>query len=218
VALLVGEGIGKSRLLMEFHRRVDEQVSWWEGRALSFGRSTAVHPLIDMLRRAFAIEQHDSEADIIEKVEHSVLALDVELKPALPYLRNLLSVDAGEVAVASMDPRLRRAEIFEWLRHLILRSAERHPVVLVYEELHCIDQASEQLRRFLLNSVPAARVLLILTFRPDYAYPLGQCSFQSWIALNPLSTYEGAKMADALVGSVTCRKSCTSLSCGSSGT
>ena len=97
VVLLVGEaGIGKSRLLMEFRRRIGDEATWCEGRALSFGRTMAFHPLIDMLRRLYRIEETDSEADVIEQVEHAVLALGQELKPALPYLRHLLGVDPGE--------------------------------------------------------------------------------------------------------------------------
>ena len=85
VVLLVGDaGIGKSRLLMEFRRRIDDEATWCEGRALSFGRAMAFHPLIDMLRRLYRIDETDSEADVIEHVEHAVLALGQELKPALP--------------------------------------------------------------------------------------------------------------------------------------
>ncbi|MGH8693576.1 MAG: adenylate/guanylate cyclase domain-containing protein, partial [Burkholderiales bacterium] len=110
VVLLVGDaGIGKSRLLMEFRRRIGDEATWCEGRALSFGRAMAFHPLIDMLRRLFRIQETDAEADVIEHLEHAVLALGDELKPALSYLRYLLSVDPGSAAVSAMDPRRRRA-------------------------------------------------------------------------------------------------------------
>jgi hypothetical protein len=138
VVLLVGDaGIGKSRLLMEFRRRIGDEATWCEGRALSFGRAMAFHPLVDMLRRLYRIDETDSEADVIEHVEHAVLALGPELKPALPFLQQLLGVDPG--SVAAMDPRLRRAEILDASRRYFLRAAQTHPQVIVFEDLHWID-------------------------------------------------------------------------------
>jgi class 3 adenylate cyclase/tetratricopeptide (TPR) repeat protein len=200
VVLLVGEaGIGKSRLLMEFRRRIGDEVTWCEGRALSFGRTMALHPLIDMLRRVCRIEETDSEADIIEHVEHAVLALGDELKPALPYLRHLLSVDPGSPTVTTMDARLRRVEMFDALRRLFLRAAQARPQVMVFEDLHWIDPVTEEFLRYFLDSVPAARVLMLLTFRPEYDYPLGQRSYQTAQNLGPLPIEESARMADALL-------------------
>src|SRR5256712_271982 len=69
VVFIVGEpGIGKSRLLYEFRRQVDEQATWLEGRCISFGRSIAFHPVIDMLKRTFRLEEGDAEGTIIKKV------------------------------------------------------------------------------------------------------------------------------------------------------
>jgi hypothetical protein len=62
-----------------------------------------------------------------------------------------------------------------------------------------MDQASEEFLRYLLDSVPATRVLLILTFRPEYAYPLGQRSYQTWLNLTPLSSEDSARMAEAVM-------------------
>ena len=200
VVLLVGEaGIGKSRLLRELRRRIGNDVTWCEGRALSFGRTMAFHPLIDMLRRLFRIEETDSETDVIEEIEHAVRALGQELTPALPYLRHLLGVDAGD-AVATMDPRLRRVEVFDALRRYFLRAAQARPQVLVFEDLHWIDEATEEFLRSFLDSVPAARVLMLLTYRPGYDHPFGQRSYQTTQNLSPLSIEESARMADALLG------------------
>ena len=198
VVLLVGDaGIGKSRLLMQFRRRIGDEATWCEGRALSFGRAMAFHPLIDMLRRLYRIDETDSEADVIEHVEHAVLALGQELKPALPYLQQLLGVDPG--SVAAMDPRLRRVEIFHALRRYFLRAAQTRPQVIVFEDLHWIDQATEEFLRLFLDNVPASRILMLLTYRPEYNFPLGHRSYQTVQNLRPLSIEESARMGDALL-------------------
>src|SRR5262249_27494104 len=60
VVFLVGEpGIGKSRLVYELRRDIGNHAAWTEGRCVAFGRSIAFHPLIDLVRRKFGIEDGD---------------------------------------------------------------------------------------------------------------------------------------------------------------
>ena len=80
-----------------------DEATWLEGRTMSFGRSIAFHPLIDLLKRNFHIEEGDSEGTIIEKIERNVLRLGEDLRPILPYLRYLLSVDPGDSTVMNVD-------------------------------------------------------------------------------------------------------------------
>jgi class 3 adenylate cyclase/tetratricopeptide (TPR) repeat protein/ribosomal protein L40E len=200
VVFVVGEpGIGKSRLLLEFRRLLGDEGTWLEGRAMSFGRSIAFHPLIDLLKRNFRIEEGDAEETIIKKIEGSVLRLGEDLRRILPYLRYLLSVDPGDPAVLSMDPQLRRGEIFDALRCLAVRAAEVHPQVIVYEDVHWMDQASEESLLFAADSIPASRILQILTYRTGYRHPLGERSYHTRIALDSLSTEDSAEMTKAIL-------------------
>ena len=200
IVFLVGEaGLGKSRLVLEFRLRIGTQATWIEGHAMSFGRSMAFHPLIDFLRRNFRIEEDDPEAAIIEKIEASVLRLGEEMRSILPYLRYLLAVDPGDPAVKTMDPQLRRGEIFDSLRRLMLRAAEVQPQVLVFEDLHWMDQATEGFLTFLADSIAASRVLCLFTYRPGYAYPFGDRSYHTRIALPTLSGEDTMQMAQAML-------------------
>jgi AAA ATPase domain len=131
VVFLVGEpGIGKSRLLYEFRRELGAEATWLEGRCISLGRSIPLHPVIDLVRRNFNIEEGDSESAIVGKVERGLRRLGDDLRSRAPYVRFLLSVDPGDPAVLAMDPQQRRAEIFDSLRQLWVRAADGRPLVV----------------------------------------------------------------------------------------
>lgn len=200
VVFIAGEpGIGKSRLLFEFRRRLGEAATWLEGHCISFGRSIAFYPLIDLLKRNFRIEENESEEVITSKIERGVLFIGEELRPTLPYIRYLLSVDPGDPAVLSMDPQLRRGEIFEALRRLLLRAAERRPQVVVFEDLHWMDRATEESLQLVADSIAASPVLLILTYRPDYHHPFGERTYHTRIAPDNLSSLASIQMAQAML-------------------
>ncbi len=105
IVFLVGDaGIGKSRLVREFRRSTGKRATWIEGHSMSFGQSMAFHPLIDLLKRNFQIEEDDSEDKILEKTANGVLELDPQLEPILPFLRYLLGVNPGDPAVRKWIP------------------------------------------------------------------------------------------------------------------
>jgi class 3 adenylate cyclase/tetratricopeptide (TPR) repeat protein len=200
VVFVIGEpGIGKSRLLLEFRRQLGNASTWVEGRSMSFGRSIAFHPLIDLLRRTFRLEETDDETAIIEKIERGVVRLGEDLRITLPYLRYLLAVSPGDAAVQSMDPQLRRAEVFSAVRRLLLRAAEIRPQVVVYEDVHWMDQATEEYLGHMADVIATSRVLMILTYRPGYASPFGDRSYYTRLALTALSTEASAQMAQAML-------------------
>jgi tetratricopeptide (TPR) repeat protein len=200
VALLVGDaGIGKSRLLLELRRRVGEGADWNEGHCLSFGRAMTFHPLVDLVRRQFAVEDTDGDAAIAAKIERGVTEIGEDLASAAPYLRALLSVDPGQDDVQAMNPAQRRGETFEALRRLLVRASERRPQVLVIEDLHWIDSASEQFLAMLVDTVPALRALLVFTYRPGYSHSFGERSYVTRVVPPALSAEDSAHMVAAVL-------------------
>ena len=200
VAFLVGEaGIGKSRLLLELRRRVADDAAWQEGHCLSFGKTMTFHPLVDLLRRQFAIGETDDETAMAEKIERGVTDIAGDGSVAAPYLKALLSIDPGHAAVKAMSPAERRGETFEALRSLFVRAAERRPQILVIEDLHWIDSASEQFLATLMDSVPALRLLLVFTYRPGYASPFGERSYFTRVVPAALTAEDSARMAAAVL-------------------
>src|SRR5712691_1454796 len=99
----------------------------------------------------------------------------------------LMAVEPGPM-VQTMDPQQRRGEIFDAVRHVIMRAAEVRPQVVVFEDLQWMDQATQAFLTFFTDSLPTARVLCILTYRTGYVHPFGERTYHTRIALTTLST------------------------------
>jgi class 3 adenylate cyclase/tetratricopeptide (TPR) repeat protein len=203
VVFVAGEaGIGKSRLLLEFRRRLataGEPTTWLEGRCISFGQSSPLLPVVDQLRENFRLDEFDGEPEIIAKVEEGMHRLG-GLEPHVPFVRYLLSVDPGDPAVVAMDAAQRRKRIFDAVLAMSVRGATRRPLVFVFEDLHWVDTSTETYLAALIDSVAATRILIVATYRLGYSSPFGTRSFQTNMTLNPLSEAEALAMAGRMLG------------------
>src|SRR5215510_135826 len=201
VVCLMGEaGIGKSRLLLEFQRRLpDKPVTWLTGRCISYGKEMAYLPIIDLLKHNFQVEEGDDDATISAKIEQGMVALGEELQPAIPYIKYLLSVPPGDDAVLRMDAQQRRLKLFEALRAMMLQGGQRRPLVLAVEDLHWIDKTSEEVLLYLADSLPTARVLLLVTYRPGYENPFGERTYTTRLGLRTLSDRDSLRLAAGML-------------------
>jgi class 3 adenylate cyclase/tetratricopeptide (TPR) repeat protein len=201
VVFLVGEaGLGKSRLLLEFHRRLaGESCTWLRGRCLSYGHGIAYHSIIDLLHQYFQVDEEDDDSTIIAKIEQGMTVLGEDLQPAIPHVRSLLSLPPGDDAVLSMDAQQRRFKLFEALRALILRWGETRPLVLVVEDLHWSDPTTEETLRYLADSVATARVVLLMTYRPGYHHPFDERTYVGRLVLHALSRHESAQLVEGML-------------------
>ena len=201
VVFLVGEaGIGKSRLVHELRRRTDGMATWSEGRCVSFGRAMAFHPLIDLLRREFGIEDGDRDEAVAAKIARAVRAVSDDLAGALPFIGHLLGASPGGDTIAQMDAQERRAELFQGLRRYFVGVAARQPRVIVYEDIHWMDGASEEWLTAMMDSVPASRTLHVLTHRTGYLHPFAERSYHTRVVLDTLSNAESLGVARAMIG------------------
>jgi class 3 adenylate cyclase/tetratricopeptide (TPR) repeat protein len=198
---LVGEaGVGKSRLLLEFRRLLQgEHVTYLEGRCLSYGQSILYLPLVDILKQYFAIE-NDSDQRIKERVIDGVEQVGLDAAAIAPYLSSLLLGRMDDEMLQEVAPEVRRKQTFEALRALLLASSRSQPLVLVIEDLHWLDQPSEAFLTFFGESLGAAPLMLLVTYRPGYQHRWVERSYYSRVTLQPLSEAESGTLIASVLG------------------
>jgi len=194
-------GVGKSRLLYEFRKAIiNENVTFLEGKCLSYGRSVAYHPVIDILKANFDIQEGNEDSEIREKVKRGLKILEADEASTLPYLLELLFVKNSGIDKIPMTPESRKDRIIGTINRITLKGSEIRPIVMAFEDLHWMDKSSEDVSKHLLDSIPGARVLLIFTYRPEFVHTWGAKSFHSQITLNRLSNRESLTMVSHLLG------------------
>ncbi len=201
VAFVVGEaGIGKSRLLHEFRQRIaDDPHSWIEGRCASYARSSPFHAIADAVRRVHGIDDRDDEHEALAKIAAREVGLGGDLSWTLPYIRVLLSLPSGDAEVDAMDAMRRRAEMCRALLARVLRPDQPGAQVIVLEDMHWTDAATEEFLAFLADSIPAVPTLIVVTHRPGYTHSLGDRSYHVRVPLQALSSDAMSEMVDAVL-------------------
>ena len=112
-----------------------------------------------------------------------------------PAFRALLALDPGDAGLAALDASTRRFVIFEAVKRLLIAVAGDRPVVLLIEDLHWVDRASDEFLAYVVDALAASRTLLVCTHRPGYRAGFAERSFATRIALQPLNRDETARMA-----------------------
>jgi len=203
IIAVVGEpGVGKSRLYYEFgrsHRVQDCLVI--ESASVSYGKATAYLPVIDLLRTYFRVDSRDDARMIREKVTGRLLSLDRALEPFLPALLWLLDVHVDDPSWERLDPPQRRRQTLDGVKRLLLRESLVQPVVVMFEDLHWIDVETQALVDALVESVPAARMLMLVNYRPEYQHAWGSKTYYRQLRIDALPPASAHELLDAMLGS-----------------
>lgn len=201
VAIIGEAGIGKSRLLYEFthsHRLLGWLVL--ETTAISLGRATSYLPVVALLKSYFAIQDRDEQHEIRRKVVEKILALDEGLEPTLPAILALLDIPIDDASWHALDPIQRRRRNLDAVRGLLLREARKQPVLLIFEDLHWVDNETQALLDALAGALGSARLLLLVTYRPGYEHVWGSKANYRQIRLSPLPTHDTRDLLEVLLG------------------
>ena len=181
-------------LRVEFKAVANEDVTFLEGKCLSYSRGVAYHPVIDILKSNFDIREGDRDSEIREKVSRGLKVLDTDKAVILPYLLELLSVTDSGIDKIPISPEARKDRIIEAVRRMALRGSETRPLIMAFEDLHWIDKSSEEFMKDLLENISGARIFLIFTYRPEFAPTWSGKSYHNQVTLNRLSNRESLAM------------------------
>jgi predicted ATPase len=133
-----------------------------ESASVSYGKATPYFPIIDLLKCYCRLEEPDDSRTIRAKVTGQVLTLDDMLQDTIPALLALLDALPADSPFQQLDPPQRRQRTLTALKRVLLRESRVQPVLLVCENLHWIDAETQALLESLVESLPTARLLLLI--------------------------------------------------------
>jgi tetratricopeptide (TPR) repeat protein len=202
VVAAVGEaGVGKSRLLYEFvHSYRTRRWLVLESAFVSYGKTTPYFPVVDLLKRYVHVEGGDDPRTIRAKVTGQILTLDESLQETIPPLLSLFDALPEDSPFLHLDPPQRRQRILDGLKRILLRESQVQPLVLVFEDLHWIDSETQALLDSLVDSLPTARLLLLVNYRPEYQHGWGSKTTYTQLRLDPLPPESAEAFLEALLG------------------
>ena len=202
IVAVVGEaGLGKSRLIWEFTH--SPHTDGWlvlESRSVSYGKATTYLPVIELLKTYFGIEDRDDPEKMRDRVSVKLQTLDKSLERAAAPLLSLLNVAVEDAGWHGLDPGQRRQRTLDAIKHTLLRQSQQQPLILVFEDLHWLDSESQAVLDSLVESLPTARVLLLVNYRPEYRHGWSGKSHYTQIQIRPLPAASAEQLLDSLLG------------------
>jgi class 3 adenylate cyclase/tetratricopeptide (TPR) repeat protein len=211
VVLLSGEpGIGKSRLVQELKEWVKKEGHTHltvpsghriEYRCSPVHRNSTFYPVIDLLRRVLRFRREDSPEDKVGKLEGLLQAYHLPLQEAVPLFAALLSLPQPDhYPPLNMSPQRQKHRLKELLIAWLLEEAGQRSVLLAWEDLQWADPSTLELLHLMIEQVPATRVLMVLTFRPEFLPSWGRRPYIIEVPLNRLAQAQVEEMVEKVAG------------------
>ncbi|MDF3073366.1 MAG: family ATPase [Alphaproteobacteria bacterium] len=200
---LVGEaGIGKSRLIHELvSSELAQECTVLVGGAAPYGQTIAYNAIGGMIRHFFGIGESFTGAEVIKRVHGRLIALDPGMETLTRPLASMLVGGDIDSEWAALEPEARRRQILDACRKLVAFATIRRPLIAVLEDLHWIDGESEAVIEAMIESLPAMRLLLVLSYRPEYQPRWSGRAGCSQTRLLPLSNAETEEFLKRAMGS-----------------
>ena len=203
VVLISGEpGIGKSRIAQTMQERLGAEVhTTLQFFCLPHHQDTALHPAIAQLERAAGFQRDDTAEQRLQKLEALLSQGTNDVIEAVPLIASLLSVPTGDSYPAlELTPQKRKDKTLGALISQIEGLSAREPLLMVFEDIHWSDPTTRESLDLLIDRVPRLRVLVIITFRPEFSPPWAGRPNVTMLTLNRLAPRQRAEMIGNVTG------------------
>jgi class 3 adenylate cyclase/tetratricopeptide (TPR) repeat protein len=200
VAAMAEAGVGKSRLMFEFKALSQSGWTVLEAFSVSHGKASAFLPVIDLLHSYMEISSEDDARKRREKVNGKVLTLDRSLEDTLQYLYGMLGATDENNRSAEIEAQTRKRRALDAVKRILLRESLNQPLMVIFEDLHWVDNESQAFLNLLADCIGTARVLLLVNYRPEYRHEWGNKTYYTQLRLDPLGKENADEMLSALLG------------------
>ena len=164
VAVCGTAGTGKSRLVHEFKKNIDlEQIQWFDANAYPYTQNTPYYPLVDLLTKAFGIEEADTADTIKLRVESGLKGFLGKESKLIPFIGGLFSIEYPETSEVS--PEYWKNQLFTAVRDVLMALTSSKPTIICLEDLHWADPSFLEMIRYLITETTGS-VLFICIYRP----------------------------------------------------
>ena len=205
LALVVGEpGIGKSRLVEEFHARVKSDIHLWlECAGAQFFDSTPFHAVTQMLDQVLRWRGDESKEDRLVELERTLKLDGMKLGEAVPLIADILNLPTPEKYPQPLfAPDQKRKRLVANIAGWVLNMARRQPVVIALEDLHWVDPSTLELMQTLVEQAATMRLLLLYTSRPEFRPPWPMRAHHMQITLSRLDDHYMHQIVGTVVSRV----------------
>jgi class 3 adenylate cyclase len=194
LALIVGEpGLGKSRLIEEFHFRLKEMPHiWTEWTCSQLLQNTPLHPIAEWGRQRFGGTDVPAERRLAD-LENTLAQVKLDPTENAPLLAPLLDIALPNERVSTLAPEELRRRQLAAVTNWIMASAKTQPLVLAFEDLHWADPTTLDVLRSIAERGALAPLYMVATTRPEFRPPWGIRSHHGTISLAPL---DGAQVRE----------------------
>jgi TOMM system kinase/cyclase fusion protein len=191
VVLLSGEaGIGKSRLVQVLKEQVATEPQAWltPCQCSPYHQHSALYPMIDLLERVvLQFDRDEPPQQKLGKLEGHLVQYGLPLAETVPLYAALLSLPLpADYAPLTMSPEQQKQKTMQALLTTLLRIAAQQPVLFIMEDLHWVDPSTLAFLSLLVDQGPTARILTLLTYRPDFSPPWMGRSHLTQVMVNRL--------------------------------
>jgi len=201
VTVMGEEGIGKSRLHYEFRHKLDrDKVTVLQGRCQPYGRNIPYFPFIDALRRGLHLREEDSPADLLEKAIANIRAIDPSLEQFIPLYLHLLSIPSYYSLPEHLHGKELRKAMEQALAVMITLNTQHQPMVMILEDWHWSDDASQAALKHLIGMTAPYALMLMTTYRPIYQASWGHLSYHTRVVLKPLDLKNTENIIKSITG------------------